>query len=83
MNDVSIRLEHVDLLNGLNWLHVHLLEHSLELLVIGTRALVDLLDLSSRGSLAARITYLSEPAHFHPSVQIVYSGHLMASAKTR
>ena len=53
MNDVAVRLEHVDLLNCLNWLHVHLLQGRLQLLVVGARALVDLLDLSSRGALAS------------------------------
>ena len=34
VNDVAILLEHVDLLNSLNWLNVQLLESGLELLVI-------------------------------------------------
>ena len=47
VDDVSISLEHVDLLDCLNWLNVELLQGSLQLLVIHSRALVDLLDLSS------------------------------------
>ena len=46
VNDITIRLEHVDLLDGLDWLHVHLLQRRLQLLVVRARALVDLLDLS-------------------------------------
>lgn len=45
MDDIAIALEHVDLLNCLDWLHIELLQRGLELLVIGARALVDLLDL--------------------------------------
>ena len=47
MDDVTIRLEHVDLLNCLDRLHVHLLQGCLELLVVGAGALVDLFDFSS------------------------------------
>ncbi len=43
VDDVAVRLKHVDLLNGLDWLHVHLLESCLELLVVCAGALVDLL----------------------------------------
>lgn len=52
VDDVSVGLEHVDLLNGLDGLDVELLERALELLVVGTSALVNLLDLPSRGALA-------------------------------
>lgn len=53
MDDVSVRLEHVDLFDGLDGLDVHLLEHGLELLVIDTGGLVDLLDVPSGGTLSA------------------------------
>ena len=53
MNDVAIGLEHVHFLDGLDWLHVHLLESGLQLLVVGAGALVDLLDLSSWCALAS------------------------------
>lgn len=53
VDDVSVRLEHVDLLDGLDWLDVHLLENGLELLLINTRVLWLGLDLASWGSLSA------------------------------
>jgi hypothetical protein len=56
VDDVSVLLEHVDLLDGLNGLDVHLLEGSLELLVIGAGGLVDLLDLAA-GSTLSTIRY--------------------------
>ena len=45
MDHVAILFEHVDLLNGLDGLHVHLLQRRLQLLVVGARALVNLLHL--------------------------------------
>ena len=39
MDDVPVRLEHVDLLNRLDWLNVELLEGCLQLLVIHSCAL--------------------------------------------
>lgn len=53
MDDIAVGLEHVHLLNCGDGLHVHLLESGLQLLVVGTGALVDLLDLSSRRTLAS------------------------------
>jgi hypothetical protein len=53
MDDISITLEHVDLLNGLNGLGVQLLEGSLELLVIVGVSRGRTLDLASGSSLAA------------------------------
>jgi len=53
VDNIAVGLEHVDLLDGLDRLHVQLLEGALELLVVGAGALVDLLDLSSRSTLAA------------------------------
>jgi hypothetical protein len=48
VDDVAISLEHVDLLNSLDGLNIELLERRLQLLVIHSCALVNLLDLSSR-----------------------------------
>ena len=53
MNHIAVRLEHIDLLDRLDGLDVHLLERRLQLLVVGSAALVDLLHLSSRSSFAA------------------------------
>jgi hypothetical protein len=53
VDDVSVALEHVDLLNGLDGLYVKLLQRGLELLVVGTGALVDLLDLPAGSALAS------------------------------
>ena len=53
MNHISIRLEHVDFLNGLDRLHIELLQSCLKLLLVGTARLVNLLDLSSHCALAA------------------------------
>ena len=66
MDDVAVRLEHVDLLNGRDGLDVHLLESGLELLVVTTTGSVDLLDLSSGSTLATvyRSTSVSARAHF-------------------
>ncbi len=47
MDDVSILLEHIDLLNSLDRLDIKLLKRRLQLLVVYSCALVDLLDLSS------------------------------------
>ena len=58
MDDVSISLEHVDLLDSLDRLDIELLERRLQLLVVHTSALVDLLDLSSRCALST-VTHLS------------------------
>ena len=53
VDDVAVALEHVDLLNCLDGLDVELLQRSLQLLVVGARALVDLLDLPARSTLAS------------------------------
>jgi hypothetical protein len=52
VDDVSVSLEHVDLLNSLDGLDIELLERCLQLLVVHPRALVYLLDLSSRCALS-------------------------------
>ena len=46
VDDVTIRLEHVDLFDGLDWLHIHLLESCLKLLVVRACGFMHLLDLS-------------------------------------
>lgn len=53
MNNIPILLEHVDLLDGLERLHVHFLQRCLQFLVIGAAGLVDLLDFAAGGSLAS------------------------------
>lgn len=53
MDDVAVLLEHVDLLDGLDRLYVHLLQGSLQLLVVGAGGLVDLLDLAAGSTLAS------------------------------
>ncbi len=52
VDDIAIGLEHVDFLNSLDRLDIKLLECGLQLLVIHSCALVDLLDLSSRCALS-------------------------------
>ena len=47
VDDIPVRLEHVDLLNCLDRLNIELLQRRLQLLVIHSGALVYLLDLSS------------------------------------
>ena len=64
VDDVAVRLEHVDLLDGLDGLDVQLLKSSLELLVVTATASVDLLDLSSGGALAAVVRNPSVPARW-------------------
>lgn len=53
VDDVSVLLEHVDLLDRLDGLDVHLLKGRLELLVVGAGGLVDLLDLAAGSTLAS------------------------------
>ena len=55
VDDVSVLLEHVNLLDGLDGLDVHLLQGGLELFVVGTGGLVDLLDLAAGSTLASGI----------------------------
>jgi hypothetical protein len=59
VDDVAVRLEHVDLLDLGDGLDVHLLEGSLELLVVGAGRPVDLLLHTSWGTLAAVIQALA------------------------
>lgn len=53
MYHIAVFLEHVDLLNCLDWLNVQLLQGSLELLVISARGLVNLLCFPSWGALSS------------------------------
>ena len=55
MNDVAVRLEHVDLLDSLDGLGVELLQSLLELLVIGSGAGGRTLDLAAGGTLSTRV----------------------------
>ena len=71
MDDVAVSLEHVDLLNSLDWLNIELLERRLQLLVIHSCALVDLLDLSSRCALST-VARLSAFLDLTPSLLMVY-----------
>lgn len=57
MDDVSVLLEHVDLLNGLDGLNIQLLERSLELLVVGSGRLVDLLRLAAGSTFTSKAVY--------------------------
>ena len=76
VDDITIRLEHVDLLDGLDRLHVHLLQCRLQLLVVRAGALVDLLYLSPRCALASACIcqscfILVSPTHIsHPWLEI-------------
>ena len=54
VNHISVFLEHVDLLNRLNGLHVELLQGSLQLLVVSARGLVHFLLFSSWCSFASK-----------------------------
>lgn len=67
VNDVAVALEHVDLLNGLDGLHIELLERRLELLVVGAGSLVNLLDLASGSSLAT-ISYVRSWFPLHRAI---------------
>lgn len=53
MDDVAVLLEHVNLLDSLDGLNVHLLQGGLELLVVGAGRLVDSLGLAAGGTLAS------------------------------
>jgi len=53
VDDVAVLLEHVDLLDGLDRLDVHLLEGGLQLLVIGAGVAGHLLDLAAGSALAS------------------------------
>jgi hypothetical protein len=70
VNDISVSLEHVDLLNSLDGLDIELLKRRLQLLVIHPRALVDLFDLSSRCALStvAGLSAFLDFAHFLPNL---------------
>lgn len=74
VDDVAVRLEHVDLLNGLDGLDVHLLEGGLKLLVVDTRGLVDLLEVSS-GSTLATVHHMPTLADCSDSSLFILSIH--------
>lgn len=52
VDDVTVRLEHVNLLNGLNRLHVELFKRGLQLFVVGAGPLRSTLDLATRCALS-------------------------------
>lgn len=64
VDDIAVRLEHVDLLYRLDGLDVHLLQSSLQLPVVGAGRLVGLLDLSPWGTLAS-VGSLCQPCLFN------------------
>jgi hypothetical protein len=70
VDNVSIGLEHVYLLNSLDRLDIELLERRLQLLVVHTRALVYLLDLSSRRALST-VAHLSACLHVVPALPVL------------
>lgn len=58
MDDVSVFLEHVDLLDRLDGLDVEFFERGLQLLVIGARGFVHFLRLAARRAFASVLRYL-------------------------
>ena len=76
MDHVSVLLEHVDLLDRLDGLDVHLLERRLELLVVGARRLVDLLHLTAGGTLSTTHEYIYQPSIlFQASIRLSAEHH--------
>ena len=55
VDDVAVLLEHVDLLDGLDGLDVHLLQRGLQFLVIGAAGLVDFFRLAAGGAFASAV----------------------------
>jgi hypothetical protein len=70
VDNVAIGLEHVYLLNSLDRLDIELLERRLQLLVVHTRALVHLLDLSSWCALST-VAHLSACLHLVPALLVL------------
>ncbi len=48
MDHVPIFLEHVDLLNSLDWLHIEFFQRSLQLLIVGAGGFMNFLHFSPR-----------------------------------
>lgn len=59
MDDVSVLLEHVHLLNSLDGLDVEFLERRLQFLVVGSGGFVDFLGLSARCTFSSAIGTMS------------------------
>jgi hypothetical protein len=78
VNHIAIALEHVDLLNCLDGLHIELLERRLQLLVVGAGGLVDLLDLSSRRALATTKISISNHCPLMYSCPLCVAGYQSA-----
>jgi hypothetical protein len=74
VDDVSVSLEHVDLLNSLDRLDIKLLERRLQLFIIHSRALVYLLDLSSRCALSTICRLSVSRSCTFPSLSVRASG---------
>jgi hypothetical protein len=85
VDDVSVSLEHVDLLNSLDGLDIELLERRLQLLVIHPRALVYLLDLSPRRALStvAGLSAFLYFAHFFPNPSVCRNHDRIRRARRR
>ena len=75
MDDVAVVLEHVDLLDGLDGLHVHLLQRGLQLLVVGARTLVRFL-----GELAAGGAFASVMREREEKPLLVETGHMRVAS---
>lgn len=73
VDDVAIRLEHVDLLNGLDGLGAELLQGLLKLLVISAGAGRRTLDLSPGGTLST-IESIGVSGRFDSMVHRQYAG---------
>ena len=56
MDHIAVLLEHVDLLDCLDGLHVHLLQRGLQFLVVGAGALVHFFRLAARSAFASVYT---------------------------
>ena len=75
MDDVTVVLEHVDLLDGLDGLHVHLLQRGLQLLVVGAGTLVRFL-----GELAAGGAFASVMREREEKPLLVETGHMRVAS---
>lgn len=72
VDDITIRFEHVDFLDRLDGLHIHLFQCRLQLLVVCSRALMNLLHLPPWCTLAAAFT-LSVLVHLLRSAGYIVS----------
>ena len=63
MNDISVALEHVDFLNGLDRLYIELFECRLQFLVVGSGTFVHLLDFPAGCAFASTPALLAHIPH--------------------